>query len=82
MYALADPFLQFHYAVLEPHGEYPRHDPETYETIVSGLFLASAVIVGRQSGSIVIENGRFHGEQVVQSVASRLADMRASVESA
>ncbi len=58
------------------HGEYPKHDPETYETNVPGLFLAGAVIAGRQSGRIFIENGRFHGEQVIKTVASRLAATR------
>ena len=52
-------------------GEYPRHDPETYETNVSGVFLAGAVIAGRQSGRIFIENGRFHGEKVVSEIAAR-----------
>lgn len=54
-------------------GEYPKHDPETYETNVPGLFLAGAVIAGRQSGRIFIENGRFHGEQVIRTIAARLA---------
>ena len=58
------------------NGEYPRHDAVTYETNVPGLFLAGAVIAGRQSGRIFIENGRFHGEQVIQTVASRLAGAR------
>ena len=53
-------------------GEYPKHDPETYETNVPGLFLAGAVIAGRQSGRIFIENGRFHGEQVIAQIARRL----------
>lgn len=53
------------------NGEYPRHDPETYETNVPGLFLAGAVIAGRQSGRIFIENGRFHGEKVVSEIAAR-----------
>jgi len=54
------------------NGEYPRHDPESYETNVPGLFLAGAVIAGRQSGRIFIENGRFHGEHVVAEIARRL----------
>ncbi len=54
-------------------GEYPKHDPESYETNVPGLFLAGAVIAGRQSGRIFIENGRFHGEQVVAEIARRLS---------
>ncbi|MDQ3068247.1 MAG: YpdA family putative bacillithiol disulfide reductase [Acidobacteriota bacterium] len=63
------------------NGEYPRHDAGSYETNVPGLFLAGAVIAGRQSGRIFIENGRFHGEQVIQTVATRLAAMPASVGS-
>ena len=53
------------------NGEYPRHDEETYETNVPGLFLAGAVIAGRQSGRIFIENGRFHGERVIAEIARR-----------
>ena len=53
-------------------GEYPRHDPETFETNVPGLFLAGAVIAGRQSGRIFIENGRFHGEHVIREIAARM----------
>jgi thioredoxin reductase (NADPH) len=54
------------------NGEFPRHDPDTYETNVAGLFLAGAVIAGRQSGRIFIENGRFHGEQVIAEIAKRM----------
>ena len=55
------------------NGEYPKADAETYETNVPGLFLAGAVIAGRQSGRIFIENGRFHGVQVIAEIAKRLA---------
>jgi thioredoxin reductase (NADPH) len=58
------------------NGEYPKHNTETYETNVPGLFLAGAVIAGRQSGRIFIENGRFHGEQVIAEIATRLAPTR------
>ena len=54
------------------NGEYPRHDEETFETNVPGIFLAGAVIAGRQSGRIFIENGRFHGEKVIAEIAKRL----------
>ena len=54
-------------------GEYPKHDSETYETNIPGLFLAGAVIAGRQSGRIFIENGRFHGVQVIAEIAKRIA---------
>jgi thioredoxin reductase (NADPH) len=50
----------------------PVHDPETFETTVPNLFLAGAVVAGRQSGRILIENGRFHGEVVIRQIADRL----------
>ena len=50
----------------------PDHDPETFESNVPGLFLAGQVLTGRQSGKIFIENGRFHGERVVEVIARRL----------
>lgn len=55
------------------NGEYPKHDGESYETNIPGLFLAGAVIAGRQSGRIFIENGRFHGVQVIAEIAKRIA---------
>jgi thioredoxin reductase (NADPH) len=55
------------------NGEYPKTDAETYETNIPGIFLAGAVIAGRQSGRIFIENGRFHGVQVIAEIAKRLA---------
>ena len=56
------------------NGEFPKHHEETYETNVPGLFLAGAVIAGRQSGRIFIENGRFHGERVIAEIEKRVRD--------
>ena len=49
-----------------------RNRVETFETTVPNLFLAGAVIAGRQSGRIFIENGRFHGRVVIEEIAKRL----------
>ncbi len=49
----------------EATGE-PRHDPETMETNVPGLFLAGVVAAGYDANKIFIENGRFHGERIVR----------------
>jgi thioredoxin reductase (NADPH) len=57
--------------IVEAEGA-PVHDPETFETTVPNLFLAGAVIAGRQSGRIFIENGRFHGRVVIEEIAKRL----------
>ena len=50
----------------------PRHDPETFETSVPGLYLAGAVVAGANRGEVFIENGRFHGRVVVEHIARRL----------
>jgi len=50
----------------------PEYDPDTFESNVPNLFLAGQVLTGRQSGKIFIENGRFHGERVVEVIARRL----------
>ena len=57
---------------LNPETCGPVFDAETFETNVSGLFVAGAVIAGVQSGKIFIENGRFHGQQVIDVIAARL----------
>jgi thioredoxin reductase (NADPH) len=49
----------------------PTYDPETFETNVRGLFLAGGAICGRDTSNIFIENGRFHGEKIVATIAAR-----------
>jgi thioredoxin reductase (NADPH) len=58
----------------------PDFDPETFETNVPGLYIVGQVTTGRQSGRIFIENGRFHGERVVEVIARRLAARHATTE--
>jgi thioredoxin reductase (NADPH) len=50
----------------------PDLDPETFETNVPNLFIAGGAVAGRNTGSIFIENGRFHGERIVKVLADRL----------
>jgi thioredoxin reductase (NADPH) len=49
----------------------PVHDPVTFETNVPGLFVAGGAIAGIDTGTIFIENGRFHGEKIVEVIARR-----------
>jgi len=42
----------------------PRHNPDTLESNVKGIYLAGAILSGRNTNNIFIENGRFHGEQI------------------
>jgi thioredoxin reductase (NADPH) len=50
----------------------PRYDGETFETNVSNLFIAGGQLAGRRTGTVFIENGRFHGERIARVIASRL----------
>ena len=51
----------------------PVYDPTTFETNVPGIFVAGGAVAGVDTGTIFIENGRFHGEKIVQVIAERLA---------
>jgi thioredoxin reductase (NADPH) len=50
----------------------PVHNPETFETNVPGLFVAGGAIAGVDTGTIFIENGRFHGETIIDVIARRM----------
>ena len=56
----------------DPEILVPSFDPDSYETNVSGVFLAGSIVAGRRHKEIFIENGRFHGEVVMQSIARRM----------
>jgi thioredoxin reductase (NADPH) len=49
----------------------PVLDPTTFETNVPGLFVAGGAIAGVDTGTIFIENGRFHGEKIIEVIARR-----------
>ena len=57
---------------LDPVTCGPVFDAETFETNVRGIYAVGAMVAGVQSGRIFIENGRFHGEKVIESIAARL----------
>ena len=55
---------------LDPQTKKPAQNPETLESNVPGLYLAGVVIGGLHTGEIFIENGRFHGKQIVNALKS------------
>jgi thioredoxin reductase (NADPH) len=57
---------------LHPDTCGPRHNPETFETNVPGLYVIGAMVAGKASGRIFIENGRFHGQVVIERIADSL----------
>lgn len=58
---------------LEPVTMRPICNPQTRETNVPGLYLAGVIIAGRNTNEIFIENGRFHGKQIVKDIKRKLA---------
>jgi thioredoxin reductase (NADPH) len=50
----------------------PHHSVETFETNVPNLFVAGGAIAGEDTGTVFIENGRFHGARIVEEIAKRI----------
>ena len=73
----ADPaFLRSAGVVLDADTQAPRYDPLTYETNVPNLFVAGGQVAGTRTGTVFIENGRHHGEQIGRVLAERLLAAR------
>ncbi len=57
---------------LDPESLRPRTNPETLESERAGIYLAGVIVAGMHTNEIFIENGRFHGKVIAQSIASKL----------
>jgi thioredoxin reductase (NADPH) len=57
---------------LEGESRVPAHDPETLESNVPGLYMAGAILGGREIGKIFIENSRHHAGMIAAAIARRL----------
>lgn len=55
---------------LEPDTQRPRTNPETLESKRAGIYLAGVIVAGMHTNEIFIENGRFHGHLIANSIAS------------
>ena len=63
----ADPeFLRRAGVEVNPRPLVPQLRPETFETNVPNLFIAGGQLAGKKTGTVFIENGRFHGERIAQ----------------
>lgn len=49
----------------------PAYNEETYETNVSGIYLAGVIVSGYDANRIFIETGRFHGQPIVNDIIKR-----------
>ncbi|HUL16929.1 MAG TPA: YpdA family putative bacillithiol disulfide reductase [Terriglobales bacterium] len=57
---------------LDAETKKPEMDANTHESNVPGVYLAGVVIGGRHTSEIFIENGRFHGKQIVEALKAKL----------
>jgi thioredoxin reductase (NADPH) len=56
---------------LDPETRKPVCNPETLESNVAGMYVAGVIIGGRFTGEIFIENGRFHGKQIIAAITGK-----------
>lgn len=64
---------------IDPVTGIPAHDPATLETDVPGVFIAGVVVAGYDANKVFIENGRFHGDQIVARLLGQPAPAPAKV---
>lgn len=58
--------------MIDPETRKPAFSAESMESNVPGVYLAGVVIAGKETGKIFIENGRFHGGQIMRHMAAVL----------
>jgi thioredoxin reductase (NADPH) len=63
-------FLERHGIHLNPETQRPNLNPNTYETERPGMYLAGVLVAGIFTNEVFIENGRFHGEKIAESIAA------------
>ena len=66
-------FLNTTGITIELETQRPRTNPATLESDRAGVYLAGVIVAGMHTNEIFIENGRFHGKLIAESIASRLA---------
>jgi thioredoxin reductase (NADPH) len=66
------PFLNATGIVLDPESQRPRTNPQTLESDRAGIYLAGVIVAGMHTNEIFIENGRFHGQLIADSIANSL----------
>jgi bacillithiol disulfide reductase len=61
-------FLRSLGITLDPETNKPAMNPQTHESNIPGIYLAGVVIGGNHTSEIFIENGRFHGKQIIAAL--------------
>lgn len=53
------------------YGTAPVYNKETYETNVENCYIAGVIAAGNDANTIFIENGKYHGGIITQSILSK-----------
>jgi thioredoxin reductase (NADPH) len=64
-------FLEQQGIRLDPETRRPEADPDSLETNVPGIYVAGVVVGGLKTSDIFIENGRFHGRQIISAMTGK-----------
>jgi thioredoxin reductase (NADPH) len=64
-------FLEKMGVALDPDTRKPICDPVTLESNVPGIYVAGVILGGKYTGQIFIENGRFHGKQIIAALTGK-----------
>ncbi|TDM13205.1 YpdA family putative bacillithiol disulfide reductase [Macrococcus lamae] len=57
--------------ITNDYGTAPYYDRETMETNVPNLFIAGVIAAGNDANTIFIENGKFHGGMIAETIIQR-----------
>jgi thioredoxin reductase (NADPH) len=57
----------------EANDRCPICNPATLESNIKGIYLAGVIVAGERTNEIFIENGRFHGKLIADSLRSTLS---------
>ncbi|MCL7745880.1 YpdA family putative bacillithiol disulfide reductase [Halalkalibacter alkaliphilus] len=64
-------FLREMGVLVDQESGRPHFNPNSMETNVEGLYIAGVIAAGNNANEIFIENGRFHGAQIANSIQSK-----------
>ncbi|MGA7622114.1 MAG: YpdA family putative bacillithiol disulfide reductase [Candidatus Acidiferrales bacterium] len=64
-------FLERQGIQLDPTTKRPALNQESLESNIPGIYLAGVVVGGLQTSRIFIENGRFHGRQIIAAITGK-----------
>lgn len=68
-------FLEHQGIKLDQQSRKPETNPQTLESNVPGIFLAGVLLGGRNTREIFIENGRFHGKQIIAGLTGQASPL-------